>query len=65
MKAKKILDSFAGYMKIGEDVFAYSIDKNIVTLLPAQSEYKHRQEVLDRILSRNMDSSEYVFGIMG
>ena len=63
MKAKKILDSFAGYMKIGEDVFAYSIDKNIVTLLPAQSEYKHRQEVLDRILSRNMDSSEYVFGI--
>lgn len=63
MKAKKILDSFAGYMKIGEDVFAYSIDKNIVTLLPAQSEYKHRQEVLDRIRSRNMDSSEYVFGI--
>lgn len=53
MKTKKILDSFAGYMKIGNDVFAYSIDKNIVTLLPAQSEYKHRQEGLDRPCSRN------------
>lgn len=63
VKAKKILDSFAGYMKIGEDDFAYFIDKNIVTLLPAQSEYKQRQEALDRIHSRNMDSPEYVFGI--
>lgn len=53
VKTKKILDSFAGYMKIGNDVFAYSIDKNIVTLLPAQSEYKHRQEGLDRLCSRN------------
>lgn len=63
MKNKRILDNFAGYLTIGEDVFAYFIDKNIVTLLPAQSDYGYRQEVLDRVLSRNMDNPEYLFGI--
>lgn len=29
MRVKKILDSFAGYMKIGEDVFAYSMQRII------------------------------------
>lgn len=59
---RKITDNFCGYLKVGSDVFAYSVSNNIVTLLPAQSDPSKRNEVYDRVCSRNTDLSEYLFG---
>lgn len=35
---KKINDNFCGYLKVKDNIYAYNVLKNIVTLLPAQSD---------------------------
>lgn len=59
----KITDNFCGYLNVGGDTFAYNVSNNLVTLLPAQVELVKRYEVLERILSYDKDSSEYLFGV--
>ncbi len=59
---KKISDDFCGYLKVGNDIYAYNISKNIVTLLPAQSDTQKRYDCFRRIQSYNTDLSEYLFG---
>ena len=59
----KITDNFCGYLDVGDDTFAYNVSNHVVTLLPAQIEEAKRYEVLDRIRSRNIDASEYLFGV--
>jgi len=63
MKMTKITDNFCGYLDVGDDTFAYNVSNHVVTLLPAQIEEAKRYEVLDRIRSRNIDASEYLFGV--
>ncbi|MDD3139800.1 MAG: hypothetical protein PHX08_12610 [Lachnospiraceae bacterium] len=59
----KITNNFCGYLNVGDDTFAYNVINHVVTLLPTQIEQVKRNEVLDRIKSRDIDSPEYLFGV--
>ena len=62
---QQIADSFCGYLKIDEDVFAYSVSNNIVTLLPAYSEPTKQHEAFHRICLRNTNMPEFYYGSVG
>lgn len=59
---KKIAENFCGYLKAGNDKYAYNISGNSVTMLPAQSENKKIYESFDRIRTRDIDRPEYLYG---
>lgn len=59
---KKIANDFWGYLKVGNDIFAYSVSNNIVTMLPAQSEVNKRYDVFRRMRSHNIEQPEFLFG---
>ena len=59
---KKIDENFCGYIKVGGDTYTYTISNNIVTLLPAQSDAKERNDSFCRAKLHNTDTPEYLFG---
>lgn len=61
MSKTKIEDNFCGYLKVGDDLCAYHVSNDIVTLLPAENNGRKRHEIFERILSRSEGSSEYLF----
>lgn len=57
-----IQKEFCGYLNVDEDVFAYNVSNNIVTLLPAYSKNRERYEAIDRICSHNIEQPEFLLG---
>ena len=58
----KIENEFCGFLKVDEDVFAYNVSNNIVTLLPAYDKNRERYEAIDRICSHNIEQQEFLLG---
>lgn len=44
--SKKIEDNFCGYLRVGDDICAYTVSNDIVTLLPAENNWRKRQEAV-------------------
>lgn len=62
---KRIDDHFCGYLSLDKDVFTYYISNGVVTLLPAYSDPSEQRNAFERISSRNIDSSEFIYGLTG
>ena len=58
----KIPDKFSGYLNIGNDVLAYFISDSLVTMLPAQNNFKDTSDIFNRITSQDVDTSEFIYG---
>ena len=59
----KIADTFCGYLTIGSDEFAYSVDDYKVTLLPAVSNHEQRYDVIERMRNYYTGKPEYIYGV--
>lgn len=62
---KRIDDHFCGYLSLDKDVFTYYVSDGVVTLLPAYSDPTEQRDAFERISSRNTDSSEFIYGVIG
>lgn len=56
------MDSFSGYIKIENSVFAFTLRDQIVTLLPAYSEPDQRGKALDVFSSESMKEPAFFYG---
>lgn len=61
----KVSNDFNGYINVDKDTFTFSVSNYIVSLLPAESNPTKIEEIFDRIRSRNIELSEYLFGSSG
>ena len=58
----EIENSFNGYLKIGEDTFAYSYADRLLKLLPAESDRKQQFKITEKAATRNIELPEFLFG---
>ena len=56
------MDSFSGYIRIEDSVFAFALSDQIVTLLPAYSEPDQRGKALDVFSSDAMKEPAFLYG---
>lgn len=61
----KLPNEFNGYINVDDDTFTYSVSNYIVSLLPAESNPVKIEEIFNRIRSRNIELTEYLFGNSG
>ncbi len=58
----KIPDKFSGYLKIDNDVLSYFVSDSLVTMLPAEIGQKNLSDVFERVISRKVDTTEFIYG---
>ncbi len=58
----KIPDKFSGYLNIGNDVLAYFISDSLVTMLPAQNNFKDTSDIFVKVTSQDIVAPEFLFG---
>ena len=61
----KIPDSITGYLDVGTDTFAFSVNKHVVTLLPASADPSERSDTLSRLEAHNAGTRVILYGKSG